>query len=126
MNKNEFNLTGTLLDAPQFKTETSKAGKEYSYCLVKLETDINYSATYNETNTFEVKIFGKGSEKITNAKKGDLVAIVGSIKSREYNGKTYIDLNPRTAEIVEASKKEDEVIYSHNVPDEKSGDELPF
>ena len=51
------------------------------------------NAHKEEAKYVECKAFGKVSALAKNIKKGDPVAALGFVDSREYNGKTYTDLN---------------------------------
>ena len=63
--------------------------------LVKLSVAANKSFDKNDSFFVDVAGFGeKVRPKLLNLSKGDRIAMEGTLKEREYNGKTYHDFTP--------------------------------
>jgi single-stranded DNA-binding protein len=63
--------------------------------VVKLSVFRNFSFDKDDGSFVDVTAFGEGPKrKLLNVSKGDRIAMEGTLKEREYNGKTYYDFVP--------------------------------
>jgi hypothetical protein len=122
-NQNEFRIVGKVVTTP-IKESGNTNGKDWHKLNFQVQTEIEYSEKYTETNMINVSLFGKVIDKVSNVQVGQIVELKGSINSKEFNGKWYTNLKVFSAEIVgekERNKKDDaDDIYqdldSQNLP----------
>ena len=130
---NNICITGRLTTAPEIKKTTSGV----SVCSVSIAVDRDYKVNGEKATDFIPCIFWRGTAEFVGKyfKKGDMIAVVGSLESRKYKDK---EGNNRTVWEVKADKvnfcggKNGENKYSsepifEDVTDEVlSGEDLPF
>lgn len=128
---NNICITGRLTSAPEIKKTTSGV----SVCSVSIAVDRDYKVNGEKATDFIPCIFWRGTAEFVGKyfKKGDMIAVVGSLESRKYKDK---DGNNRTVWEVKADKinfcggkkevSQDNTQTFEDVSDEISGEDLPF
>lgn len=58
--------------------------------------------------------------------KGQQVAVTGELKTREYNGKTYLSVRPNDVKLLGAPKREPVKHTEWQAPQSDFSDEIPF
>ena len=130
---NNICIMGRLTSAPEIKKTTSGV----SVCSVSVAVDRDYKVNGEKATDFIPCIFWRGTAEFVGKyfKKGDMIAVVGSLESRKYKDK---DGNNRTLWEVIADKvnfcggkKEQDNTQDNrqdfeDVYDELSGEDLPF
>lgn len=128
---NNICITGRLTSEPEIKKTTSGV----SVCSVSVAVDRDYKVNGEKATDFIPCIFWRGTAEFVGKyfRKGDMIAVVGSLESRKYKDK---DGNNRTVWEVKADKanfcggkKEASQENTHtveDVSDEISGEDLPF
>lgn len=128
---NNICITGRLTTSPEIKTTTSGV----SVCSVSIAVDRDYKVNGEKATDFIPCIFWRGTAEFIGKyfKKGDMIAVVGSLESRKYKDK---DGNNRTVWEVKADKvnfcggkkevTQDNAQNFEDVSDELSDEDLPF
>ena len=126
---NNICIIGRLCAQPEIKTTTSGV----SVCSVSIAVDRDYKVNGEKATDFIPCIFWRGTAEFVGKyfKKGDMIAVVGSLESRKYKDK---DGNNRTVWEVKADKvnfcggkkEQDTTQTFEDVSDELSGEDLPF
>ena len=127
-------IMGRLTSAPEIKKTTSGV----SVCSVSIAVDRDYKVNGEKATDFIPCVFWRGTAEFVGKyfKKGDMIAVVGSLESRKYTDK---DGNNRTVWEVKADKvsfcggkkesqdnTQDNTQSFEDVYDELSGEDLPF
>ena len=128
---NNICIIGRLTTSPEIKKTTSGV----SVCSVSIAVDRDYKINGEKTTDFIPCIFWRATAEFVGKyfKKGDMIAVVGSLESRKYKDK---DGNNRIVWEVKADKLnfcggKKKVPYDNtqtfeDVSDEISDDTLPF
>lgn len=128
---NNICITGRLTTAPEIKKTTSGV----SVCSVSIAVDRDYKVNGEKATDFIICVFWRGTAEFVGKyfKKGDMIAVVGSLESRKYKDK---DGNNRTVWEVKADKvnfcggkkevSQDNTQTFEDVSDELSSEDLPF
>lgn len=128
---NNICITGRLTSAPEIKKTTSGV----SVCSASIAVDRDYKVNGEKTTDFIPCIFWRGTAEFVGKyfRKGDVIAVVGSLESRKYKDK---DGNNRTVWEVKAEKvnfcgdkkevAQDNTQTFEDVSDELSDEDLPF
>ena len=128
---NNICITGRLTQAPEIKKTTSGV----SVCSVSIAVDRDYKVNGEKVTDFIPCVFWRGTAEFIGKyfKKGDMIAVIGSLESRKYKDK---DGNNRTVWEVKAEKvnfcggkkevTQDNTQTFEDVSDEISDDTLPF
>ena len=128
---NNICITGRLTSAPEIKKTTSGV----SVCSVSIAVDRDYKVNGEKATDFIPCVFWRGTAEFVGKyfRKGDMIAVVGSLESRKYKDK---DGNNRTVWEVKADKvnfcggkkevSQDNTQTFEDVSDELSDEDLPF
>lgn len=128
---NNICITGRLTSTPEIKKTTSGV----SVCSTSIAVDRDYKVNGEKATDFIPCIFWRGTAEFVGKyfKKGDMIAVIGSLESRKYKDK---DGNKRIAWEVKADKvnfcggkkevSHDNTQTFEDVSDELSGEDLPF
>ena len=131
---NNICMTGRLTSAPEIKKTTSGV----SVCSISVAVDRDYKVNGEKATDFIQCVFWRGTAEFVGKyfKKGDMIAVVGSLESRKYTDK---DGNNRTVWEVKADKvsfcggkkesqdnTQDNTQSFEDVYDEISDDDIPF
>ena len=128
---NNICIIGRLTSVPEIKKTTSGV----SVCSGSIAVDRDYKVNGEKATDFIPCTFWRGTAEFVGKyfKKGDMIAVVGSLESRKYKDK---EGNSRTVWEVKADKvnfcggkkevSQDNTQNFEDVSDEISGDDLPF
>ena len=128
---NNICIIGRLTSAPEIKKTTNGV----SVCSVGIAVDRDYKVNGEKATDFIPCTFWRGTAEFVGKyfSKGDMIAVIGSLESRKYKDK---DGNNRTVWEVKADKvnfcsgkkeaSQDNAQPFEDVPDELSGEDLPF
>lgn len=128
---NNICIIGRLTTAPEIKKTTSGV----SVCSASIAVDRDYKVNGEKATDFIPCVFWRGTAEFVGKyfKKGDMIAVVGSLESRKYKDK---DGNNRTVWEVKADKvnfcggkkevSQDNTQTFEDVSEEISDDTLPF
>ena len=131
---NNICIIGRLCAQPEIKKTTSGV----SVCSVSVAVDSDYKVNGEKVKDFIPCVFWRGTAEFVGKyfKKGDMIAVVGSLESRKYKDK---DGNNRTVWEVKADKvsfcggkkesqdnTQDNTQSFEDLYDEISDDDIPF
>lgn len=128
---NNICIIGRLTTSPEIKKTTSGV----SVCSVSIAVDRDYKVNGEKATDFIPCVFWRGTAEFVGKyfKKGDMIAVVGSLESRKYKDK---DGNNRTVWEIKTDKvnfcggkkevSQENTQPFEDVSDELSGEDLPF